>query len=67
MNPIKHPVLFKETCVFCERKFNNESLVWSFGYPYHMVIHKECAPFFPFSKGYPHPMPYELYEQKSNQ
>lgn len=62
----KHPVVFNHSCMHCTRPLNPNSLVWSVGAPFHMIIHKECAPYFNYDNGYPHPQPFQHYDRKSN-
>lgn len=47
------PVVFKSTCMHCQKQFLDESLIVSVGHPYEMLIHYECAPFFNY-RGWPH-------------
>ncbi len=59
------PVVYLPTCIHCKGILREESLVWSLGSPYHALVHESCAPFFDFSKGWPHALPYQYYAQKS--
>jgi hypothetical protein len=61
------PVVFTSNCQHCKQTLDQHVAVWAFGHPYYMLIHKQCAPFFKFSEGYPHKEPFEYYLQKSNE
>lgn len=63
----RHPVVYNPFCLHCKKSFYPETLVWSIGSPYHMIIHKECAPYFQYEDGYPHALPFQQYDKKSNQ
>lgn len=52
-------------CVVCGSLFKTEDYLSSVGPPFCILVHKQCYPFFDYSKGWPHPLPLQYYKNKS--
>lgn len=60
------PVM-SNVCVQCARRIAaSDGLYYYLGDPYFAVLHKECAPYFPFNGLWPHLMPMNYYVTKSD-
>ena len=61
----KAMVIIKPVCLQCNQPFEYGEPAFSYGWPFHVLLHTHCSPFFPFSQGWPHEEPLENYLQKS--
>ena len=52
-------------CVYCNKHFENESLVYAIGKPYHILLHLNCAPYYNYNKAYIHSEPISFYRARS--
>ena len=59
-------VVFKNTCVHCSKPFIEESIVVCVGAPHHILLHKNCAIYYNYLKGYSWSQPYYYYDFNSN-
>jgi hypothetical protein len=62
--PVKPVLVVVSPCPRCGLPFKSDTIVASIGYPYHMVLHLACVPFYDFSTKWPHPNPYSYYRDK---
>jgi hypothetical protein len=58
-------VIHTPNCLVCKCPLQEDQPLLAFGLPYMITLHENCAPFFPFSKGWPHPMPLDFYSSES--
>lgn len=61
----KFGVVYTGKCIHCGLRFTENSMIWAIGEPIHALAHWECAPFFAYHNGWPHPQPFETYSTKS--
>lgn len=57
--------IFSKFCGVCHNEFQEDQLCVAVGLPYMVVLHDTCAPFFKYRDGWPHPMPYDYYDNNS--
>lgn len=62
----RSPLVFTEKCLHCNEAFENNKLVWYIGAPYFCILHEQCAPFFDYSKGWPHDHSFDFYKPNSS-
>lgn len=56
-------IILTRHCYHCKEEFKVDDFLIGIGHPYYILLHKHCAPFFQYSKGWPHPKSFEFYKK----
>jgi hypothetical protein len=50
-------------CKHCGKPIENNSIVIAVGDPYSMLLHERCAPYYDYSKLFPHDKPIQFFRK----
>lgn len=62
-NPSFVRCIASSTCKHCGKPIEQDSLIIAVSEPYSMIIHEKCAPYYDYSKVFPHDKPLQFYRK----
>lgn len=54
-------ILYQYQCAKCDKRLENNEVVYYIDKPFDIFVHQECAPYYDYNKIFPHRNPMTMY------